>query len=110
MIFQYGVLEVWYFVTWYEVVSSLFVLLGLYAYAFKKVVFTVTFWYFFFWYNVLATIVAILWEFTPVDTYINVPSWFSSQLEYTGTELLLGTFIGLPIFYALYKLGRSSNS
>jgi len=107
LVFVYGSMQTWGLASLIEIVGSIILLLGLFAYVYKKKILKPSFWNIFFWLMVFNTVFAIMWAFTPIKTVLPEPSWFSSQVTTTGVELLLGIVLYIPNYYAIYCLSKN---
>jgi len=107
LVFGYGRMQTWPLASWIEIVGSIILLLGLYAYVYKKKILKPSFWNIFFWLMIFSTVFAIMWAFTPIKTVLPLPGWFSSKVITAGVELLLGVVISIPNYYAIYRLSKN---
>ena len=107
LVFGYGRMQTWPLASWIEIVGSIILLLGLYAYVYKKKILKPSFWNIFFWFLIFSTVFDIMWAFTPIKTVLPLPGWFSSKVITAGVELLLGVVISIPNYYAIYRLSKN---
>ena len=107
LIFGYGSKKSWSFVNFFEVVTSILAILAIYQYIHKKRLFSTLVWKVVFWVILIGYGLEILYKFTPFDLFSN---YLESKDISGGVELLFGTLISLPIFYALYRLSYSLKS
>ncbi|OGC56088.1 hypothetical protein A3H26_01555 [candidate division WWE3 bacterium RIFCSPLOWO2_12_FULL_36_10] len=107
LVFAYGRMQTWSLASWIEIVGSIILLLGLYAYVYKKKILKPSFWNIFFWFLIFSTVFDIMWAFTPIKTVLPLPSWLSSEVITNGVELLLGVAISIPNYYAIYRLSKN---
>ena len=107
LVFAYGRMQTWSLASWIEIVGSIILLLGLYAYVYKKKILKPSFWNIFFWFLIFSTVFDIMWAFTPIKTVLPLPSWLSSEVITNGVEFLLGVAISIPNYYAIYRLSKN---
>lgn len=90
-----------------DVIIYSLALIGVYAFVFKKPIFTTEFWKYLFWFNVVYSVAFLLYAIDPNAPIIN----YVSNLSYGDEEnLLLTTVIGIllsiPYMYAMYQLSK----
>ena len=107
LVFVYGSMQTWGLASLIEIVGSIILLLGLFAYVYKKKILKPSFWNIFFWFLIFSTVFDIMWAFTPIKTVLPLPSWLSSEVITNGVELLLGVAISIPNYYAIYRLSKN---
>jgi hypothetical protein len=89
--------------------------IGIFAFAFKKKIFTVRFWKLYFWYEIVSTVGYLLYDFTPLKDSQLLAAFFKSNI-YPDTEvsenklvcifcLSLMFSLIVPSIYILYRLG-----
>lgn len=102
----YGQQPVWSFGAWLEVITSIVGLIGLFAFIYHKSIFSRTFWRVFFWIMAVSWVFSLIYIFTPLEEIFVLPKWLESQSITSETEFLLGILMGLPMVYAIYRLGQ----
>lgn len=98
--------------SFYEILMSISILLGLYCYVFNKKIAPKIFWIFTFWYIiVIDTSYRFLYNFTILKPYldISVPQIFVSQISpqiNTIENFIVGIFVAFPAYLASYRLSK----
>ncbi len=103
----------WAISTWLLIATEIFALIGLYAFAFKRKVFSNKFWRAFFWTILIIWNLPIIYSLSPLKYQFPLPEFLSNYLV-VDTEFLtipalvilaVGLVLSIPILYALYKVG-----
>lgn len=92
------------FANWFELVTSIIAVIGLYEYAYKKKILHDLIRKVFFWVLLVDYTVGLLYGFTPLHDVIRMPSFLQSNSITTPTGVLLTILFNLPVLYAFYKL------
>lgn len=113
---DFGKVTYFYFIDWVDLVIAIISFIGLYAYVFKKNIFTLAFWKIFFWIFTISYLFEFIYTFTPLEEAFPLPALFKSaftrdMVEQQGVTLeqalMFGIIITIPQFYALFKLAYS---
>jgi len=104
----YGQARVWFFSDWVEIITSIIGLIGLFAFIYKKTIFSKLFWRVFFWMIVVSWFFNLIYVFTPLEEVWVLPTWFQSRSVGSEAELLAGMLLSLPSNYAVYQLGQKN--
>lgn len=88
--------------------------LGLFAYVFNKRIFTSTFWKVVFWYLIIGTAARFLYQVIPSGGTTNLEFVLGDKSNLEGERLLFliifaviaFLILGLPLYYAIYHLGK----
>lgn len=107
VIFGYGQYSTWLLADWIDVATMIVAIMGLYGYVYKKSFFVPDFWRWFFIVDVALTSFFVLYLFSVLKDMIPLPPFLQSRNIVTGQELLLSIFLSLPLYYALFQLGKS---
>lgn len=83
--------------------------LALYSYVFGRKILNPNFWKFLFWLVVVDIIFEIIWSSTPLKDIIPFPEFLKNTMPETKyfVSSLFGFAVGLPTYYAIYKLGQN---
>lgn len=84
-----------------------FAVFAIYAYIYKKVVFSFTFWKLYFWCNLILDFLYILYNIFPKAPIIQLLSFLSvSDKPISAIMTLLMAVLDIPILYAIYRLSQ----
>ena len=101
---SFGGLAPWTAGVWFEVVTSLLVLIGLYAYVFEKKMLSVVLWKTLFWLLSFSWTFNAIYMFTPLNEYFAIPEYLTSGIEYSGEMLIFAYLLTAPALWSIYKL------
>lgn len=92
-------------------------LIGLFAYTYKKAIFSKSFWKRFFWVFLLSEIIYFIYSYTPLENLIPLRELTTVLGNGNETALIQDLMIIIllsplffPHYYAIYKLGDKKNS
>ena len=104
--FGYGKLDYWNFAALLEVSSSIFAIIGLYSYVYRKHIFQTIVWRVLFLLSIISIVLSFLFSFTVLKN-TTLPTWLISGVDQGGgVGLIFGTVLAIPLYYALYKLSQ----
>lgn len=87
------------------VILNIVLIVGLYAFVFKKYIFSPRIWKIIFWIIIIFLVETFLELYVlPKDFVNNYLSFLKSNMPFSESDALLGWLISLPILYAIYKL------
>ena|SRR3989344_1944924 len=109
LIFFFGQLKTWSFADWFEVITSIIALIGVYAYVYKKKILSSQFWIIFFWIIIVNWLSGVVYAFTPLEEAFPLPDWLTSKTVTNEMEMLLTILLSSPVAYAIYKLGQKKS-
>lgn len=104
----------WNFSSWLLLITEVISLTGLYAYAFRREIFSARFWRAFFWSILLIWNLPVIYSFSPLKYQLPLPDFLGSYLI-LNTEILTTSIavifmmtlvLSIPTFYAVYKEGH----
>jgi len=84
----------------------IFEIIGLYAYTFRKKLFTPKFWLGYFWFNVLLDILFLSYIVFPHAPVLQLYAYLLVGNPGTITDALIGVIFDAPLLYALFHLSK----
>jgi len=91
-----------------EILGSVFSLIGLHSYVYKKPIWTPKFWRLFFYFIVGNWLLAIAYAFTPINDLVRIPDLLVTPTVTTPEELIIGMLFSSPILFAICHLGKET--
>lgn len=83
-----------------------FAVFSIYAYIYRKVIFSFTFWKIYFWGNLILDFLYTLYNIFPNAPIIQLLSFLSISDKPGSVIILLTTVLDIPILYAIYRLSQ----
>ncbi len=93
---------------WLSFILTILGGMALYSYVFGRKILNQIFWKLLFWIIVAHIIFIIVWSSTPLKDIFPFPEFLNTTLPETKyfISALFGFAIGLPTYFAIYKLGQ----
>ncbi|QQG40891.1 MAG: hypothetical protein HYV37_01035 [Candidatus Levyibacteriota bacterium] len=90
----------------FSIANFIVVVVGLYAFIYRKKVFSETFWLFMFWFNIVTDIVYTFYVFAPNDPIMKNFSFLVSGEIPNKFLIIAFSLLDIPLLYAIYQLTK----